>query len=523
MKIVNLIALIAGTIAFNVIFWEEKIALNFALFSLFSIIINYLNNPKVFLKRTVQVTTAGNLMASFFLLYHHSVVAHVAAIVSWVIMIGFYQQDELRTVHRALLSSIINFFKLPPIFSKVNFTNTKFSHTKFERRARTIFLPVLGLIIFLVIFYAANSVFSKIVDRILDNIDWFFTIIFLEISGQRVAFFILGFMVSSWFIYKAIYGFFTKNEKSKTVDLFRVRRKRKNIHSAQIHQGLQTGLKTENKSGLLLMGMVSLLLVFINLLDIVFVWFGYGFDPNTDFSADVHTGVNLLIFSIFLSIFIMVYYFRRNQNFYSKNKRIKQVAQFWILQNFILIISVIFRNAHYIQHHGLTHKRIGVFIFLTVVFIGLISLYVKITKTKSFFFLSKFNSWSLYGILIFMACFNWDMIIFNHNFSNRFEKEIDITYLIDLSDEVILHLNKNKDILEEHHQINLNQTLSRNGYSTFAYRMRIIRLDHVNDKTTLFSWNHRKVRMDRFFVNYKSRLDEREKWLESDKERRGEL
>lgn len=498
MKKVNLVALITGTILFNLIFWKEEIALNFVLFSLFSILINYFNSPEIFTKRNVQLTTAGNLIACFFLLYHHSTISVIAALVSWIVMLGFMQQDELRTVHRALLSSIINFFKLPPVLSKINVNSEKFSQSRLERRIKLTLFPLTGLFVFYLIFREANSVFREMSDQFWHDVQWFFQTFFVEISGQRVAFFILGFMLCSWFIFKPIYVFFTANEKNKTDQLFRKRKVKKPLPKGYFPpptKGLDTSLKTENRTGIIMISMISILLVFINILDIIYVWLGRDFDPKTDFSAEVHQGVNLLIFSIFLSIFIMIYYFRKNQNFYSKNRRLKQMAYFWIIQNFILIISVVFRNAHYINHHGLTHKRIGVFVFLFVVLLGLFSLFRKIDGTKSFFFLSRFNSWSLYGVLIFLACFNWDMLIYKHNFANRNSKTIDVTYLIDLSDEVILHLNKNRDTLEKDYKIDLDQLYGRSGYYSFKYRLRRIKRNYVEDSKTFFSWNYRRVKI----------------------------
>lgn len=498
MKTINFIAVLVGAFVFNAIFWKEDLAINFAIFSLFSLLINFYNSPEMFGRRNVQITTAGNLIACFFLVYHHSLISTIAAVTTWIIMIGYFQQEELRTVHRAMVSSILNFFKLPPFLYTLKWNGEKISPNGVERKIKTIFFPLLGLLVFYFIFLEANSVFKKMSDQFWQDIFWFFETFMAQISLERIFFFLFGFMVTSWFVYKAIYSGILNKEKSKTVELFRKRIKKtavSNGFSRAQPRGLELGLKTENRSGVLMMAMISLLLLFINSIDIVYVWFGRELSSKMDFSADVHQGVNLLIFSIFLSIFIMIYYFRRNQNFYTKNKRLKQMAYFWIAQNVILIISVIFRNAHYINFHGLTQKRIGVFVFLTVVFIGLISLTFKIAERKSFFYLSKFNSWSLYGMLVFLACFNWDMIIFNHNFAKRNSKTIDLTYLVDLSDEVILHIDKNRDVLFKEYQVSNRNLYSRSGTFSFENRLKSIKRKLQADETSIFSWNYRKTKM----------------------------
>lgn len=506
-RTINFIAVLIGALAFNFIFWKEDVALNFTLFSLFSMLVNFINSPEMFSRRNVQITTAGNLVACFFLLYHHSIVSIVAALTSWIIMIGFYQIDELRSVHRAFLSSIINFFRLPPFLLNINWKERNISKKSINRKFTIVLFPLIALMIFYWIFLEANPVFAELNDSFWHDVTWFFETYLFEINIERVAFFLLGFLICSWFIYKAIYTFVYDEERPKKIDLFRVRNKRKKLplnYPSSMIKGLEVGLKNENRSGVLMMGLISVLLLFVNVIDIVYVWFGNEFNPTTNYSADVHKGVNLLIFSIFLSIFIMIYFFRRNQNFYKKNNILKQMAYFWILQNVILIISVIFRNAHYIQFHGLTQKRIGVFVFLVIVVLGLISLTLKIAQRKSFFYLSKFNSWSLYGVLIFLACFNWDMIIFNHNFTNRHEKAIDLTYLVDLSDEVILEIDKHKDVLFKEYKIEKeNHLYSRSRMYQFTKRMNLIEYNVEHDERTLFSWNYRKVKIENIVKDVK--------------------
>ena len=71
----------------------------------------------------------------------------------------------------------------------------------------------------------------------------------------------------------------------------------------------------------------------------------------------------------------------------------------WVVQNFILGISVFLRNYHYISFHGLAYKRIGVIVFLVLVLIGLVTLFVKLRERKSFFYLVRVNGWAAFAVL----------------------------------------------------------------------------------------------------------------------------
>jgi hypothetical protein len=72
----------------------------------------------------------------------------------------------------------------------------------------------------------------------------------------------------------------------------------------------------------------------------------------------------MLILSILLSLGILIYYFRSNQNFYPKNGFLKAAAYLWLVQNAVLSVSVLIRCGYYISEYGLAYKRIGVVIFL---------------------------------------------------------------------------------------------------------------------------------------------------------------
>ena len=145
----------------------------------------------------------------------------------------------------------------------------------------------------------------------------------------------------------------------------------------------------------------------------------------------------------------MLYFFRRNINFYKKNNTLKILSYIWIAQNAILLISVIFRNLHYIHYFGLAYKRIGLFFFLTMVIVGLISLALKIKDKNTTFYLLKINSLAIYIGFVFFAIPDWDNIIAHHNLSSETIKEIDTKFLISLDEKTLPIVIENKNKLSE--------------------------------------------------------------------------
>lgn len=212
-------------------------------------------------------------------------------------------------------------------------------------------------------------------------------------------------------------------------------------------------LKQEYQIGILLIAMVNVLLLVVNAIDIQFLWLNFDLNEVENLAKLVHTGTYMLIVSILLSMGILMYFFRKNLNFYFKNGLLKKLAYIWIFQNVILVISVVIRTYYYIAEHGLAYKRIGVLLFLTLTTYGLYSLFVKIKGHKSSFYLVRVNSWAVYAMLVFMACLNWDMLIVKHNIekckSAESKAKIDIGFMVSRSDQTLPILLANRQYIEK--------------------------------------------------------------------------
>ena len=89
-------------------------------------------------------------------------------------------------------------------------------------------------------------------------------------------------------------------------------------------------LRNENTIGLISLVMLNILLLFINVIDIKYVWFGFTYTANVSLTKYVHEGAGLLIFSIVLAMLVLLFFFRGNLNFYKKNKWLRYLAYAWI-------------------------------------------------------------------------------------------------------------------------------------------------------------------------------------------------
>jgi hypothetical protein len=193
--------------------------------------------------------------------------------------------------------------------------------------------------------------------------------------------------------------------------------------------------------------MLNVLLLFINAIDIIYVWFGFSYAPNINLTQYVHEGTGMLIFSIVLAMFVLLFFFRGNLNFYKKNKLLRYGAYGWILQNAVLVVSVLLRDYYYIVHMGLAYKRIGVLVFLIMVLMGLITVFIKIHQRKTAYYLWRVNGWFAIGLLVAASCIHWDETIASYNLAHKNTVPLDIKFLLTLSDKTLPLLEKNQDVL----------------------------------------------------------------------------
>ena len=499
-----------GAILFHIVFWNQNLGINLVLY------MSYILGSNLILKQGkinngAKMTLIGSLLSLILFFVHHSTVSLVASLVSPILFIGFVHYDKTRSIWSSFMGAFINVFNIRKVVIDNDLTlNTKNSY-RWKRNAKLTIIPIVVVYIFVLIFRTANPVFDSFLIQIENVFSDFIFNFFDYFSINRILFFALGTIFTSALIIKGKWMYFEKQETSKTEVIKRQRiRKKIAVRSYREDGVLKTktayqefptlALKNERLSATIMLGLIAVLLFIINSIDIVYVWFAKTLSTTKTLTEMVHEGTYLLIFSILLSIFIMLYIFRKNQNFYKGNKILKYLSYTWIIQNIILVISVAIRNHNYISNYGLTHKRIGVYIFLILTVIGLFTLFLKIRDKKSLFFLSLINGKVFYTTLVILAFFNWDSVIVSYNINHLAPNKIDYRYLVTLSDNSLITLHKNLNKLNQdrwNSEIYLNRRTTTPAY---YFKERINRINQIPQ--TAFSWNYSDYRIANYFKNF---------------------
>ncbi|TDG36572.1 DUF4173 domain-containing protein [Pedobacter changchengzhani] len=453
-----LLSTLFGGLLFTCLFWMERLAINLLIYSVFIIAISFFNSEIIKSKKFI-IYAIANLFAAVLVVINNSDLTLATYYISLILFVGFAHYQTIRNIFSAGLASLLQIMAVPASILRhlYQFKVGRFNLKPIFKLTKYILLPIIIVVIFASIYSSANEVFAHYLISISHSISLFisriFSFIFQDLSIARFLHICLGILISGGLIITFYNRSIEKLESNCTEDLIRNRRDkdRKSLWFEIANTFTSTivsknmALKTEYVIGVISFIALNILLLMVNFIDISTLWFGY--KPSGNFSADLHNGTNSLIFSILLAMAVILYFFRKNLNFYSKSKTLRFLAYAWIIQNLILIISVFIRDGYYIEFYGLTHKRIGVSVFALLCIIGLATVYFKVGKQKTLFYLFKVNGNIWFALLLIFSTINWDVFIAKYNLAHRDKISLDVDYLLSLSDKTLVVLDENRQIL----------------------------------------------------------------------------
>ncbi|MBI5541033.1 MAG: DUF4173 domain-containing protein [Bacteroidia bacterium] len=434
---ISYLLILIGACLFQWLFWHETPGINLLFFTIFIVpSLMYLFRESL-KKIPLWLSMFGLLSTSIAVTIHGSSFSVVMYVISLILFASFSQWSNTRSPVYAIPSSIVGMVLSPySFFAGRNKNKSEKSQSSgFSRWFSIIILPILILIVFFFIFYFASEKFAEYSDKVLIPIQDLFYNIFGNITFASIFFFVHGILLVTWLVLRNKASDLSKVESKLTLTISRVKIRRKRRFSF-------TGLKKEYLSALVLLVLINLLVLAANIVDIKFLWFGFEFKEGMNLKQFVHEGTYLLILSILLSMGILLYIFRKNQNFFARGKILRKLAALWIVQNLILAISVGIRNYHYIDQYGLAYKRIGVFIFLMLVLFGLYTFFIKILRKKSGYYLINRNSWAMYIVLTITSLLSYDTIITKYN--TKYCKDLDYEFLVNMSTKALPLIDINK-------------------------------------------------------------------------------
>lgn len=447
MKWKSALVLLTCAVAFDLLFYQRSLGLNLPLFVLLTFALLLERNGWKGLSHAARWAMLGALWSATMVFLHHTGLAMFMAISGVVAAAAFANEARLRSLFYAFAQAVANAVALPA--AAVEHAGTAAGQGKAVRSTwrfgRSVVLPFIAAVIFFQLYRVGSPKFDAITAGLLNGVGEWLSRIVEFLFTAHVLFFLLGAFISAGLLFKCAPHFVLQVEEELSDVLYRVRTRR----AKWLPPRSMAPLERERRMGVVLLILVNILLLVVNVLDIQWLWFGFEVPVGFSLKQFVHEGTWTLIFSIILSMVIVLHLFRKNQNFYARSGSLRSLATLWVAQNLVLGTSVFLRNYHYIDYHGLAHKRIGVIVFLLLVLIGLVTLFVKIRRRKSFFYLARVNAWAAFAVLSGLTSIDLDRAIVRYNLTHANPGEVDIDNYLALGDRVLPLLYADMDLVEQ--------------------------------------------------------------------------
>jgi len=415
--------LLISVLAYSYLFYQQAAGINFLIFNVIVVAGAVLKFPEAHKNKNWLMAAAGALVSAVFIMVYSSPLAIVTNIFSLGILSVMSFSPDTSVVLSLILTlcsvgSSCVFMFIDMIRRKKNSVDKEHKRP-FYVKVLMIFVVLVITVLFFLMYQTSNPLFKDFTKNI--NLDF--------ISVPWIFFTLVGLIMLYGFYYNRHLGSLSSSELSISNDL----NQEKSISSGFLNRLFKED--TEFLTGVILFVVLNGMLLVLNALDLNYLWFDGKLPEGMQHKEFVHDGVGSLISSIIFAIIIILYVFRGRLNYHSKSKTLKLLAYIWIVQNAFMIFSTAYRMNMYISESGISYKKIGVYVYLGLTLVGLITTYIKVSKHKSNWFLFRVNPKVYYAIMVLSCTVNWDVIItrFNINKAINENKKLEKYYLADLS------------------------------------------------------------------------------------------
>lgn len=471
-------------IIFHTLMWEAGIGLNILLFSSLTTGLAFWLKPEICQRPMVRAVLLGWCLSAFLVTLHHSILSMFVFWLFTFVVVGHLQVTKISFWAIGLLESARGIL-LGWFISLRELGGESTATMKWQpiwRQVRLWFIPLAILVPFYLIYNQANTTLNAVNEQLGT---WIQTLFQFDLDWWRIIIFLLG-----WAFIIALLG------KRDGIPLlhewvkgwqFSLVRKRPSYSLP----GRTLGLKHEYQTAVYTFVVLNALLFFVNVLDLIWVWFSPQTRTAAELSQYVHEGTWLLIFSIILAMLVVLLFLRGNLNFYPRNKQLRELAILWLAQNAFLALSVGVRNGHYIDQYGLAYGRIVVVFFLILVVFGLYTMYQKVIGPRTAFYLLEINGRAILLLLLVAAAFNWDSLITRHNLQRENPDIYHLQYMLDNNLTPLLEAAQNATMLGD-----------RLNHSKLQSRAQ--KLERKAEKHDWRSWNWSTHRQLKAWKNYQN-------------------
>lgn len=288
------------------------------------------------------------------------------------------------------------------------------------RRWAMILLPAIILtFIFLPLFASGNAIMRVEIQGLFQHLAQWLS------SFQFPSFFHITFFIVTGFLLLSLLS-----RSPLSLDLARIKQRLPNAWKAP------ADLTASIWSNRLLLIAVNGVFFTANTVDVFYLWMKTKLPVDINFSDFVHQGVYNLIACVALAAGVLLLIFQQDKKVTNAPGQ-KLLAQIWIIQNFLLVSSVLLRLKLYVDTYHLSLLRLYVAFFLILVIVGFILLAIKITQERKLSWLVNSNLLAIFLLFFFVQLLNDRAFVARYNYEDSLRPEksvvkLDVAYLASL-------------------------------------------------------------------------------------------
>ncbi len=303
-----------GALLADYLFYFEKPGFNLLAYTVFVLAVQLGRLPRhaaVWRSAALRVGMAGSLLGAGLVAWYGSTAAVLACLASLLLILGTLNQPGLRLLGYALLTAlgsagqalaaVVRTWRQPAPAGAMG--RRRLARAWFY--GRLLAVPLGLLLVFHLLFAAANPVYAELSGRALAAVGEWLARLLPSISLTHLLFFGLCFFVSAGALVLVPVHYFADHESRLGEFLSR---QRDRVASFAVRRPdfrprrfRSLDLRKEYYVALAVFGLLNTLLAVVNVIDINLLWFGFVPAAGFDLTQFVHEGTYVLIVSILLA------------------------------------------------------------------------------------------------------------------------------------------------------------------------------------------------------------------------------
>lgn len=412
----NLLFLLS-VIGFMLLFYKQSVGLNLLLFNILLLAFVFVSIPKARESKSIWILSIGALITSASAAWYADWSSIFLNILTLMLLPVFLHQ-KMATILFAETFGIWNVISSPiRLIRDRKFDKSDSSQNLLMKRVLLYgLLPFIVFVLFFYLYRQINPVWGDYMWKMIGYVfSWSFVFLLLLAILLMYAF---------WYFVK-----------SPGFNQFLIG-KRNELAPTSQPTFKNIPLSMEMWSGVLLFALLNLLLFSLLATDFQQLIIEKKIPEGYTLSEYLHKGVYAVIASIIFAIALLVFYFKGAFNYYKKGKFLRILAWIWIAFNVVLILFTFYKNILYVEAYDLTFKRVSVFIYLLLCWVGLYFTTIKLRFRKTFVYIVRKMYWAFYIMWVLTTPVNWTNCITSYNLEHAKQKNykgesIDIHYLTD--------------------------------------------------------------------------------------------